>query len=63
MLDKALADNGTGWLVGDKCTYADLSFIPWNMMLMMLMGSHEGTMLYNQNKHFKAWHGKSFSIA
>ncbi|KAL1606538.1 Transcriptional regulator ure2 [Paraconiothyrium brasiliense] len=30
VLDKALQDNGTGWLVGDKMTYADLSFITWS---------------------------------
>lgn len=24
-----MARNGTGSLVGDKCTYADLSFITW----------------------------------
>lgn len=29
VLDEALARNGTGWLVGDKCTYADLSFVTW----------------------------------
>ncbi|KAJ5134300.1 Ribosomal protein S15P [Penicillium atrosanguineum] len=30
VLEEGLARNGTGWLVGDKCTYADLSFITWN---------------------------------
>jgi glutathione S-transferase len=29
VLEEGLARNGTGWLVGDKCTYADLSFITW----------------------------------
>ena len=29
VLDTALEKNGTGWLVGDKCTYADLSFVTW----------------------------------
>lgn len=29
VLDKAIETNNTGWLVGDKCTYADLSFVTW----------------------------------
>lgn len=29
VIDEALSRNETGWLVGDKCTYADLSFITW----------------------------------
>ena len=31
VLDDILAKNGTGWLVGDKCTYADLSFYLWGL--------------------------------
>jgi glutathione S-transferase len=27
------ADYGKAWLVGNKCTYADLSFVPWNLLL------------------------------
>lgn len=30
VLDLGLQRNGTGWLVGAKCTYADLSFVTWN---------------------------------
>lgn len=29
VLDHALERNGTGWLVGNGLTYADLSFITW----------------------------------
>jgi len=29
VLDEGLSRNGTGWLVGDKFTYADLSFVTW----------------------------------
>lgn len=29
VLELGLERNGTGWLVGDKCTYADLSFRIW----------------------------------
>jgi glutathione S-transferase len=29
VLDLGLSRNATGWLVGDKCTYADLAFRTW----------------------------------
>lgn len=29
VLDTGLRSNGTGWLVGDRMTYADLSFVTW----------------------------------
>lgn len=32
MLDLGLERSGTGWLVGDKCTYADLSFVTWSQI-------------------------------
>lgn len=29
VIETGLQQNGTGWLVGSKCTYADLSFVTW----------------------------------
>lgn len=29
VLELGLKRNGTGWLVGNKCTYADLSYVTW----------------------------------
>jgi glutathione S-transferase len=29
VLELGLSRNATGWLVGDKCTYADLAFRTW----------------------------------
>lgn len=55
VLDNHLAKTGTGWLVGNKCTYADLSFVPWDMMLPFLMGD-EGTKVMESAPHFKKWH-------
>ena len=57
MLDKHLKENGTGWLVGDKCTYADLSFVPWDMMLTFLMGE-EAVRIQERYPDFTRWHGK-----
>ena len=32
VLDLGLEKTGTGWLVGEKCTFADLSFVTWNLV-------------------------------
>lgn len=32
VLELGLKASGTGWLVGDKCTFADLSFVTWNLV-------------------------------
>ena len=32
---------GKNWLVGEKCTYADLAFLPWNCQLGMLIPSDD----------------------
>lgn len=33
VLNGHLTKHGTGYLVGDKLTYADLAFVPWNDLL------------------------------
>lgn len=38
VLDTHLKGEGTGWLVGGKCTYADLAFVPWHVLLSYLLG-------------------------
>lgn len=45
VLDTALRRNNTGWLVGEKCTYADLSFVTWAVTgegLLMELKKDEG---------------------
>lgn len=45
VLEDALGRNGTGWLVGDKCTYADLAFVTWSAIgegLLKQLGKYEG---------------------
>ncbi|OBZ74492.1 Glutathione S-transferase 2 [Grifola frondosa] len=47
------------WLVGDKCTIADISFVPWNIGLIRpILVNYEG---FNFEKDFPAvstWHKK-----
>lgn len=38
VLDSHLKETGSQYLVGDKYTYADLSFVPWNLLLPFAMG-------------------------
>ncbi|OJI98054.1 hypothetical protein ASPVEDRAFT_24961 [Aspergillus versicolor CBS 583.65] len=51
VLEKALKDNGGQWLVGDKCTYADLSFVPWQQKARIFGGED----LYEKFPLVGAW--------
>lgn len=53
VLEQNLTDKN--WLVGDKITIADLSFVPWNDRLdVVLMCPEE--FKFNGFPHVKAWH-------
>ena len=41
------------WLVGDKCTYADLAFVMWNAQLDYIMQGHGWNIADYPN--FKRW--------
>jgi glutathione S-transferase len=46
---------GKQWLVGDKCTFADISFAPWNDRVdTLLMVSADQK--FNDFPNIKAWH-------
>lgn len=51
VLDRAL--QGKDWLVGDKCTYADLAFVMWNSQLDFIMQGHGWDIADYPN--FKRW--------
>lgn len=34
VIDEHLKKTGRKYLVGDKCTYADLAFVPWHWLLI-----------------------------
>lgn len=45
VIELALERNGNGWLVGDRCTYADLSFVTWFAVgegLLKQLGKFDG---------------------
>lgn len=46
---------GKTWLVGEKCTYADLAFLPWNCQLGMLIPSDDDHDILALYPWVKAW--------
>ncbi|KXJ87387.1 glutathione S-transferase [Microdochium bolleyi] len=62
VLDDALAEidpssEGDHWLVGGKCTYADLSYVMYHVVIDVQAKTAEGSML-KQFPHLEAWHAK-----
>ena len=55
VLDGQLATKS--WLVGDKCTYADLQFVMWNSQIAFIMSKSEKDQGWNEDEfpHFKKW--------
>lgn len=45
------------WLVGDKCTYADLAFVMWNSQVPFFMQSRTGEYAWRPEEfpHFSRW--------
>ncbi|KAI9731144.1 MAG: glutathione S- transferase, nitrogen catabolite repression regulator [Cirrosporium novae-zelandiae] len=52
VLDGILKDKE--WLVGDKCTYADLAFIPWNQIIPLIFT--EETEVFDIKAEYPAYH-------
>jgi len=43
------------WLVGDKCTYADLSFVMWDLIIPVILKEDKMEDLEKEYPHFFAW--------
>lgn len=55
VLDGCLAQKE--WLVGNKCTFADLSFVTWNDRMDMVMGAPDSTPP-KEFPNVEAWHNR-----
>lgn len=44
------------WLVGDKCTYADLAFVPWDLLVLTRMFPEGGFDAEKEFPLFYQWH-------
>ncbi|CAF9918635.1 hypothetical protein IMSHALPRED_004363 [Imshaugia aleurites] len=53
VLDSHLQDRP--WLVGDKCTYADLSFVMWNAQVPFILGDAKDTWEPAKYPKFTRW--------
>ncbi|KAI0198815.1 glutathione S-transferase [Astrocystis sublimbata] len=58
VLDSVL--EGRDWLVGEKVTYADLAFVPWNDILHQCIPMAEADR-FKDFPNVKAWHGRMTS--
>ena len=56
VIDSYLAKQGTPYLTGDKCTYADLAFVPWiKLMDPMVLGKEKNDQLNEELPTYKKW--------
>lgn len=54
VLDRALGERQ--WLVGGKCTYADLCFVPWQELVPFIIGGKELVQhLLEQHPNVQVW--------
>ena len=43
------------WLVGDKCTYADLAFVMWNIQVPFVLKDAKDPFNIDDFPHYKKW--------
>ena len=58
VIELHLNKTGRPFLVGDKCTYADLMFVPWNNMLGFLLGADFAEEWKTTYPKSNEWHQK-----
>ncbi len=60
VIDRHLKKHSTTYLVGEKCTFADLAFVPWDMNMADMLRDSEGNApdLAKEYPHFHAWNEK-----
>ncbi|KAK7750069.1 hypothetical protein SLS62_008062 [Diatrype stigma] len=60
VLDVAL--EGKQWLVGDRMTYADLAFVPYNAAVPIILGWADDVEQFKDHPNMKAWHERMVSL-
>ncbi|KAE9363690.1 hypothetical protein N431DRAFT_489575 [Stipitochalara longipes BDJ] len=56
VLDKHLKATGKEYLVGDECTYADLSFVTWDILIPWIFGDEaEGLQIEKNYPSYYTW--------
>lgn len=59
VLDESL--EGKQWLIGDRMTYADLAFVPYNAAVPMILGWPDDVEQSHDFRNMKAWHERMTS--
>ena len=59
VLERSL--EGKQWLVGEKCTFADLAFMPWNDRVDVVMSVPPGKEKFEGFPNVTAWHNRMTS--
>ncbi|KAG8157535.1 hypothetical protein KVR01_012577 [Diaporthe batatas] len=52
---------GAQWLVGDKMTYADMAFVPWNFRLSEVL-NQTWDEIWDGVPHVRAWHERMIEL-
>ena len=62
VLDSHLKSTGQPFLTGDKCTYADLAFVPWmNMLGSMVNDKEDNDKMNEELPNYKKWRDALFA--
>ena len=56
VVDAHLKKQGTDYLIGSKCSYADVAWVPWNSFVGKLMG--DSFDMKKEFPHAAAWHDR-----
>ncbi|KAK3303771.1 glutathione S-transferase [Chaetomium strumarium] len=64
VLEKVLAEKPTAkqWLVGDKMTFADMAFMPWNFRLVEVLAASSWDEVWEGFPHVRAWHERMVAL-
>ncbi|KAJ8119217.1 hypothetical protein ONZ43_g3790 [Nemania bipapillata] len=61
VIEGVLAAKESQWLVGDKMTYADMAFVPWNFRLSEVMNLSWDE-VWEGAPHVRAWHERMVDL-
>lgn len=58
VIDSHLKKSGKPYLMGDKVTYVDLMFVPWNRIIFFMLGADYPAEFEKELPHITAWKKK-----
>lgn len=61
VLESVLAKKESQWLVGDKMTFADMAFVPWNFRLSEVL-NQSWDEVWEGAPHVRVWHERMINL-